>query len=114
MIDVTAVNVAIVVIATETEIETTAENLTGKENVGGVDHLAITVLEENTTIHILQAVPTEIAKDRTDTPTVAKMPNGTVTEVHEEEMVTDLRAGSCSRIEEVAAAATETETKIAV
>lgn len=86
------------------ETETIAESHTEKENVGEVDHLATTDLEENTTIHIPRAAPTEIAKGRNATPIVAMSPNGIVIEAHEEEMATGHHDEIYSRIaEEVAA-----------
>lgn len=104
--------------ATETEIEETlvetiVESLTEKENEEGVDHQVTTDPEENTTIHIPQAVPTEIAKGRSVTAIVATSPSGIAIEAHEEEMATDLRVETFSRIAEVVAAI-ETGTKTAV
>lgn len=101
--EVEAIEAIDVIEATEeTEIETIAENLTARESAEGADRRAITVLEENMTIRTRRAVPTEIERDKNATPTAATNPSGTVIEVQEEEMVTDLRDGISSTIAGVA------------
>lgn len=99
-----AIDVNATEVTEATETETIAESHIGKENAGGVDHLVTIDPEENTTTHIPQAAPTETVKGKNAIPIVGMMPNGIVTEVQEEEMATDLRAGICLKIVEVAAA----------